>query len=799
MGILKRKTLFLATLTALSCVGAAGFCTQKNAPVSANADEYSLQLISPSDYRQYLPLIAPTDVAVTKEFTAIADGNTIYLYEGDITDTTVGAYRTYTHQNPIEQLAFDGQGNLYFLSEFMLYRLSTADLQTSATAEPLNVVCSHFALNGDTLYYYAMSKTAIKRYSLTNNQAMDDISLPYPLQDNSPLIFIGGKLHYVGNNGNGYTVCAISNGKNEEIATFTEPLKSFSVANHLFGAVMESGAFFTYNYSDLQGKSTEGVPPVTQTEADGYTAVTTHDGDFFAIQGNAVKRYSSSSAAFESFEISSASSSTNRLDGANEVYLADGKLFIADNGNDRISVYNTDTDTFETAVSTTLQNPFITSYKDTLFAASEQEAAIYSLSSEGYGEAVYTLSVDEADGQIVGAASVYDTYYLLTNKSYCYAFTVNGSVWNYTKAQNLPISQSNATAFASDVYGSLYIAYDDGNLYRYTEQEFLSAAAGENLQISTTAVQKIAVDFSGNLYALSNGSVYKYTQNAEGRYELNATFTPNYGLVKDDNPVLKSFAFGVDTPDMYLLYEGNYLVKSDELPIATVNTIAVSEEAQIIFLPDQRSFAMVEVTADSVLTEFDLNALQGATTFPYLAFERNEAPFTALKIGETEEGKYSIIVVTSGETAYKTYLVETANCVVLSEESYRTPAEKETGYLTSNVLLYKYPYLNEILTVTELPRGEKVTLLGKVKHLDRVYYELSYTNDQGETVTGFVPEAYINLFDGSAPIVQTETYGDTEDDMDAVFRMAYLLLGLGAIGILLDVLLLRKPKDTDED
>ena len=38
-----------------------------------------------------------------------------------------------------------------------------------------------------------------------------------------------------------------------------------------------------------------------------------------------------------------------------------------------------------------------------------------------------------------------------------------------------------------------------------------------------------------------------------------------------------------------------------------------------------------------------------------------------------------------------------------------------------------------------------------------------------------------------------------EDDTDSVGRMLYILLGLGAIGILTDVLLLRKSKETDED
>ena len=173
--------------------------------------------------------------------------------------------------------------------------------------------------------------------------------------------------------------------------------------------------------------------------------------------------------------------------------------------------------------------------------------------------------------------------------------------------------------------------------------------------------------------------------------------------------------------------------------------------------------------------------------------------FTALKIGEVAE--YSILVVQNGAIGYKTYLAETAYCENLPIDEYRTTyAETETtGYLTSAAQLYKFPYLNQALTVAELPRGAKVTLLGEVHQLDRTYYEISYTNENGEVQTGFIPTSYLNLFDGTAPITETITYGETSDDTDSVGRMLYILLGLGAIGILIDVLLLKKPKETDED
>ena len=103
------------------------------------------------------------------------------------------------------------------------------------------------------------------------------------------------------------------------------------------------------------------------------------------------------------------------------------------------------------------------------------------------------------------------------------------------------------------------------------------------------------------------------------------------------------------------------------------------------------------------------------------------------------------------------------------------------------------------MTVETLQSGAKVTLLGEVTKLKRTYYEIAYTTENGEVKTGFVPKAYVNLFDGTSPTAQTVTYGETADDSDSVWRFAYIILGFGAIGILVDFLLLKKPKETDEN
>lgn len=807
----------MATLTALTFAGAAGLCAQNSTTLRASADTEtgeivtptSAQLISPSSYQQYLSLTAPTDVAVTDKYTAIADGNVIHIYDGDIGGDSAGVYHAYTHSNDVSSLAFDADNNLYFLSEFVLYRLSSDSLHFdngAPVAESVgNIICSNFTIHGDTLYYYAMSKTLIKSYSLTNQSFNKDITLSTPLQDNSPLFFGVEGLYYVSNVNEEYTVHAVNptDGSSNAIAAFSKALSSITVANHLFCATTRDGAFYTYNYNDLRAhKNADLVAPVTDTSLDdttakGYGVARTYNHSVYVIRGNALYRYSASNAAFENFEITASSASVNRLNSANDVFLAENRLFIADNGNDRISVYNTETEQFEGAIPTQLDLPFLAAYKDTVLVSSTQEATLYSLAPSKYGQAILTLSNEEVDGDVIDVACVYDRYYVLTNTNYCYTLSANENGWSYNETQKITLGGMRPSAFAADVYGSLYVVYDSGEVYRFTERELLSVSAtGTRILDNVKDVEKLAVDYNRSLYTLTNNQITRYDEptEADKPYTVGNVFTPSYDLVKDETPNLVSFAFGVETNEAYLLYADSYAIQTTELDVPIVSPIPVGDAVERIFGAANRDFSVVTVQEDAILTEFDVNALQDAELFPYVAFERCSTPFTALKIGE--EGEYSILAVAKETVGYKTYLVTTVTCEAVTD--YYAPAKTEqTGYLTNDVALYKFPYLNERLTVAEITRGSYVTILGEVKKLNRDYYEIAYQTENGERVTGFIPTAYVNAFNGADPLLQVETYGETEDDHDSVGRFIYLLLGFGAIAILVDFLLLKKPKSEE--
>ena len=175
--------------------------------------------------------------------------------------------------------------------------------------------------------------------------------------------------------------------------------------------------------------------------------------------------------------------------------------------------------------------------------------------------------------------------------------------------------------------------------------------------------------------------------------------------------------------------------------------------------------------------------------------ERKIQSQTALKIGSAD--KYALIAVFNEEqNKYDTYLVLNSACKVLETNEYsKTYETPQTAYITNNVYLYKFPYLTELLTVTRLQRNATVYVLGEVNKLDNEYYHISYTDETGTKKTGYVPKSYASEIDGATPESEEITYGAKKSNGDAVWRLAYLILGFALVCILVDYLILRKKNN----
>lgn len=731
-----------------------------------------------------MPLEAPSSVSVTEAFTTIADGNFLYLY-----DRAENAYFTYTHASAISKTELTEDGTLYFLSSLRLYEISAEELKQNKQAEQVTV-CYDFTTENETLYYYDSAQALLSSEGKT-------LSLPYALQSGSPLAFENGLLYCVCKTPNGlFTLYAVNPQTNSvnPIAGFTEALLSIAFEGNQLCAVTESGNFYAYPYAELDGTATLPAP-IAQDEK-GYLSLSAYNDLIYAVRGASIREYSTETASFTEYEIGSSSASPKRLNGASDLYLAETKLFIADAANERIAVYDTEANELAVQIETDLTASVLASYGDTLLVASETKAALYSLTEKRYGTEL--LRLNETNGSIVGVASVYNRYYLLTDENYCYTLSEENGAWKATETQKNTVSLR-PTAFTADVFGSLYILYDNGKLYRFTEQELLTADAnGAKIADGLQGVEKLALDYDCTLYALSGGALTKYLPNADGGYAPSERYAPDHGLVYDETPTIASFTFGVRNAYAYLLYEGDYLIKTDGLQIPVVSPIPVGNAKELLFGETAAEPpTAVQVSAGSILIEFDAEALQTATAFPYTAFARAQSALTAAKLGE--EGEYTMISAKNEQTgAFKTYLVKSESCETLPISAYYTSfgENAKTGYLTNGVSLYKYPYLTDILTVTELSRGAQVTLLGETVSLDHAYYYAQIETETG-VKTGYIPKNFVNPFESATPQAETVVLGEEGANTDAIWRVAYLLLGSVLICILVDFLLLRKPKNKD--
>ena len=426
----------------------------------------------------------------------------------------------------------------------------------------------------------------------------------------------------------------------------------------------------------------------------------------------------------------------------------------------------------------------ITATDNTVLIATATEAHLYDVETGEYLRSFYF-----ENSELKGAVGSYGKYYFATSGNSYSVASKNGEDWIHSA----PVSKTGSapTFLTADIYGDLYVARAN-EVYKFTQDDYTNREkSGERICTLPQDTKKIAVDYAGNVYALTDNEIVKIEKT---QTQTHIPLTKNLVYSKTA-PELISFVFGVEENETYLLYDGNYLVKTPDLQLPTVKTIAVENADEQIFDAESATFTVVETKPNSLLVAFDFTALKGAGYFPYQSLTRSENARKALKIGETDE--YNVLAEFN-ETAkdYAVYLVKKSYCVSLDESEYLTRYDEEKyGYLTNAVHAYKFPYLTDLLTIDRLEKNAKIKLLGEIKDLDYDYYHIEYETENG-VKTGYVPKPYVTDFDGSIPSAEEHLLDDEPTNTDSIWRLAYLICGLGAICVLTDYLILRKkPKD----
>lgn len=770
---MKRKiATILSCLLAVSGLTLSGgvFLTSAKAEESSHTE----RLFLPASYEQYLPLEDPTDVAVTSDRIAVADGKNVYVYT-----RTTNEYKCYTHDKNVNELQFSGS-SLYFLDQGMNLFSVNADALPQEPILTQNAVqhCISFTISADLIYFTKSSGNKAQIYSatLTDPSAEKSECDEFSTDTNPALTVSDGELFFTqdGLNSHLYPLDL-----SKEINLPHKSISSIAIDDGIL-YYTTSGSFYAYRLSDLMN---DDAPASVFAHNSDYSAITgAEDGYIYAVCGSSIKQYDPERIGFTDYEISSSSAAQNRLSGATDSVLAGNLLITADAGNSRVSV--TDVNKKTTRTINSIAGDILSSDGETALVANATQAALYDLKT---GETIQAFP--SFASPLVGVTNVYGTYYFATETGF-------GKITEENKLSAVtPVTNGTPRLLCSDVYGDLYVGFASGAVFRYTEEEFLNVDTkreeSDKLTTLPTATEKLLVDFERNLYALKNGELHAYKN---GVWEIRS-LTKSVVYSQTAQTPVTAVCFGVETDVAYLLYAGNFFVETDEFSLPTLASVPTLNADKQVF-GESGEFSLVRIAKNSLYIHFDIQRLNGSTVFPYLDHERKESEKTALKLGEA--GRFDLVAVFEEDTRqYTTALVERRSCVEeLDETEFLKPAEEftenKTGYSTNALPLYKFPYLTDLLTVCEIPKNAKLTVLDEIGELDYRYYRVSYVDEQGTEQTGYVPKSYVSPFDGRYPESEKITTGNTKTDLDSLWRAAFILLGCSAIAILTDFLILKK-------
>ena len=758
------------------------------------------KLITPSSYEQYLPLTAPSDVAFSDDYTAVADGNILFVY-----DRLHGVYRKYEHTvnnelsaNKISKVEFADDGDLYFLdASSYLYHFPMASLSSDEIVSPTETkfACSTFTIEGNTLYFTNVTGTTnLSKTTLDSLDATKAQTLVEEIHSKPAIAFYEHRLYYTDY---GIRLMRVDpeaiNPTPESVCVFDREVKSVAINADELYYTDTNGAFYAYNFTSLlfEGQAKKELAVASEETGDNIV-VSPYEDFVYLVQGGSVREYECGEG-WTGFELSSSSDSENRLQGAVDSVLLGDFVLTADAGNNRISVYSRKNQTYRIIPSVEGLLRLATD-GETVTAMTATKALIYDLSS---GELL--TSFETFNGKLVGVASVYGTYYLVSDTNHYYKLfesadeTTGAPVWKLESS--LKQNSKSPRLMTSDVYGNLYVTAVN-NVYKFTETEVMDEAAfGEEIcSAIPTESTKLLVDYEERVYALYQNTLYAYENGVKTK-----EFPLGKALVytQTEQTPVTTVAFGVEDNDTYIVYNGNLTVCTADLNLPTVNAILTEQVSEEVFGSSSAQFTVVETSENAILVAFDLADTKDTDYFSYLFYERSEEKLTALQIGETTD--YGVLAVFDKQTQkYTNYVVLKRYLTELDPSVYRkeyAPTEQTDAWLTNAIHLYKFPYLTTLLTSGNAVKNQKVTLLGEVTELDYDYYLIAFTDGEGNMQTGFVPMSYVTHFNGAPPQSETSTYGESTPDINSLYRMAYLLLGTAAIALLVDFLLLRKKED----
>lgn len=432
-------------------------------------------------------------------------------------------------------------------------------------------------------------------------------------------------------------------------------------------------------------------------------------------------------------KIGSMGNETNRLNSPNAIASGDSKLFIADNGNNRVSIYNTLNGEYSVVpVSHEADKIVATANGFATYSRANNKIYIYTAN-----KSEYALHKEVAtDSELCDIAAWNDS--ILGLKS-------DGNVFNY--------SSPNDTA---SLHGAthLYINYKTNVLYiasptRLTRKNLLTGA--KQTFTHSEVFSDFTVDYGGNIYFVTNGQIKRFTASGNA-LQSDSEYTLT-GLGNDFSATLSSLG------DIYFTDKNAH-------KISKINASDIGAVSDKTYTPPTESNY-------NVIKGVTLEVGAGLYTTPAneetLITLSKPARFLALAIVTHENNEY-YYGFNYSDNEY--YYVLKSSVSLLDCTEYDADYPKYSALIATGLKVYAFPYNSATVTAT-IDNSTRLTLINNIANSTGEtwgWYKISYVVD-GETHVGYVHDYEIAKVSAVEPPQKSQFYKVNSGALGTVVKL----------------------------
>ncbi len=783
---MKNKALGIAVAAMLAATPLFGVfaAMPRSASAASETVELSTQnssLFLPASYEQFLKLENPTSFDISEDYIAIADGYMLYIY-----DRTEGKYTEYEHMNPLQpadhaniskvQIAevegakndriFFSDGDLH-LYEYQAGKTSTEMVFNIVNATSFLVDEAHKALftaNAPASH----NEVVLTRYALDGNfqSSQDSFSVQGA---RSPLLAVDGDMLYLVYDDSNIRACSVYNLSMGSLTILAEdaPITGLHSVERYQGKLYYTVQGQAQNKNGLYySENSKGVRlPIGDGVNEGLGALGVYKDELYCIRDKSVLKLAvgeDGGVSPTGYEIAAASNSVNRLDNATESVRAGGLVVTADVDNGRISIYDTETGEYQTIGCEGVSH--VATNGEAIAAATNEKIFIYEPVWSGATLSfVLQKTAEIQQNNVVGVVCVYGVFYFVTSDFYYGKIEHGDDGWNSTPVQRNV--GTTPTALTADLFGDIFVADSNGNIYRLGEEDF--AATGGLGDIVTTidsGFSSLRAGFDGKLYYLdSEKNLCMY----DGKdTETVATVDgKNFVYTGEEKKKPVSFALGFEDDEVYFCF-GDFVVKTHEgaLGLATLESVSKAtldaSAKKLSDGEDLRDVKLADFAAGAVGIHINFGALAEDGSY-CLGYER--FPEARRGVLLASHGDYSLIALYH-DHIYSTELFRTAD---MTREPFAPEYEDAGGrgmFLASGCTPYRFPCIIDApaKAAEAAPRGTRVSVVGILREGGQEAaqggYDFAYV-EYGDGKSGYVPYAYLTYVDPLGDAAETFSLG----------------------------------------